>query len=140
MLPAVPVSSPSGETVLSLPLLLYPLQAWTLFDSELCATVAGGYSTMIGLDKIMSTVPIPPPIVKGAETKKQWGRKAAEQNSHHCKRLETIQAEDPARVKEDFPTFLPGLFPSHHITPSWSTRAIAMSDTAKGGNPRPSHG
>lgn len=58
------------------------------------ATVAKGYSMMAGPVRIMSTLPILQAIIKGAETKKKGDGKATEQNSHHYKRLKTIQAEE----------------------------------------------
>ena len=49
---------------------------------------------MTGHVRVMSTLPIPPPIIKGVKTKTKGDGKASEQNSQHCRRLKTIQAKE----------------------------------------------
>lgn len=58
------------------------------------ATMAKGYSMTTGPVRVMSTLPILQPIIEGAEAKKKGDGRATEQNSHHYKRLKTIQVEE----------------------------------------------
>lgn len=59
MAACIPVSIPMDTQQLP-SVLLYPLQGRIISHSELCATIAKGYSTMTGLVKSMSTLSIPP--------------------------------------------------------------------------------